>query len=181
MKTYTFAMIKPDAVAKRTEGKILSRIIDAGFTVERVVLTTWSPHLAKQFYIDLADKPFYSDLVAFTSSGPSYGLILSLPNEVFIAEDPLESAVRHWRNIIGATDPKKAAPGSIRNLFGAQDEGSPMMHNAVHGSDSLASVVREIDLMSVFGPNFGLHHLDTEWYSAVHDRLYAESRDKLRS
>jgi nucleoside-diphosphate kinase len=43
-----------------------------------------------------------------------------------------ESAVAHWRKVIGATDPAKAEAGTIRKLYGAN-----LGENAVHGSDSV--------------------------------------------
>ena len=42
-----------------------------------------------------------------------------------------ESAVNHWREVIGATNPAEAEDGTIRKLF-AKSVGE----NAVHGSDS---------------------------------------------
>jgi nucleoside-diphosphate kinase len=50
-----------------------------------------------------------------------------------------DSAVRVWRELMGATDPAKAAPGTIRKEFG-----SNVGENATHGSDSLDNAQREI-------------------------------------
>ena len=54
-----------------------------------------------------------------------------------------EDAVTEWRKTIGPTSSdtaRKEAPGSIRALFGTNNT-----KNAVHGSDSIGSMKREID------------------------------------
>lgn len=173
MKTYTFAIIKPDAVANHSEGFIISQIIEEGFTVEGVVRATWPRDLAEEFYVDLQDKPFYADLVAFMSSGPSYSMILSLPECGDPERVSIDNAVAAWRALIGATDPKKAEPDSIRAQFGDRRDGAPMMRNAVHGSDSSASVIREITLMRVLEGRLHLNMLQREW------REKAENSGKL--
>ncbi|MCB0384497.1 MAG: nucleoside-diphosphate kinase, partial [Bdellovibrionales bacterium] len=52
-----------------------------------------------------------------------------------------DNAIEKNREVMGATDPAKAAPGTIRALFGDN-----VGENAVHGSDSPASAVRELAL-----------------------------------
>jgi nucleoside diphosphate kinase len=53
-------------------------------------------------------------------------------------------AVRKIRDILGPTDPTKAKPGSVRREFG-----SNIMMNAAHASDSVASAVREMNIIRV--------------------------------
>ena len=58
-----------------------------------------------------------------------------------------ENAISHWRTVIGPTNPaeaKASSPNSIRAQFATENP-----RNAVHGSDSVVSAKREIDL--VFG------------------------------
>ena len=50
-----------------------------------------------------------------------------------------DSAIQHWRDLMGATDPAKAAAGTIRKDFAASIEA-----NAVHGSDAVATASFEI-------------------------------------
>jgi nucleoside-diphosphate kinase len=45
----------------------------------------------------------------------------------------------------GVTDPTVAAPGSIRGDL-ARDQGTKVVQNIVHGSDSVASAEREIKI-----------------------------------
>ena len=116
----TFTMIKPDAVANGHTGAILDQIIKGGFKIIAMKYTHLSSQKAGQFYEVHKERPFYSELVNFMSSGPIVAAILEKDN-----------AVEDFRKLIGATDPSKAEKGTIRNLF-AQSIGA----NAVHGSDS---------------------------------------------
>jgi nucleoside-diphosphate kinase len=116
----TFTMIKPDAVANGHIGGILDQIIKAGFSIKAMKLTALSAEKAGEFYAVHKERPFYSDLVKFMSSGPIVAAILEKDN-----------AVEEFRKLIGATDPKKADEGTIRNRFAESIEA-----NAVHGSDS---------------------------------------------
>jgi len=66
------------------------------------------------------------------SSGPIVALI---------AEG--ERVIEGFRTIAGVTDPTVADPGSIRGDL-ARDQGTKVVQNLVHGSDSEESAVREI-------------------------------------
>jgi nucleoside-diphosphate kinase len=116
----TFTMIKPDAVAGGNSGAIIKIIEEAGFRIVAIKKTLLSPERAGEFYAVHAERPFYSDLCGYMSSGPIIPMILEK-----------ENAVADFRVLIGATDPAKAAEGTIRKLF-AQS----VQANAIHGSDS---------------------------------------------
>jgi len=116
----TFTMIKPEAVAAGNSGKILDMIIAAGFKVKALKLTKLTPERAGTFYEVHKERPFYSELVAYMSSGPIIAAILEKDN-----------AVADFRKLVGATDPAEAAEGTIRKTY-AKSKGE----NAVHGSDS---------------------------------------------
>jgi nucleoside diphosphate kinase len=105
---------------------------------------TLSQDIAKEFYIEHKDRPFYGELVGFMTSAPVIALVLKKSN-----------AISSWRTLIGPTNSNKArqeAPQSLRALYGT--DGS---QNAFHGSDSSASAAREIAL--VF-PEFLAHPID---------------------
>jgi nucleoside-diphosphate kinase len=118
--TKTFTMIKPDATAAGNTGKIIDRIIQAGFSIVEMKWTTLSNDQAKKFYEVHAERPFYGELVEYMTSGPIVAAILEKDN-----------AVEDYRTLIGATNPKEAAPGTIRAEFAES-----IAANAVHGSDS---------------------------------------------
>ena len=113
-------MIKPDAVESGNIGNIIQMITDAGFKVKAMKLTQLSTEQAKEFYEVHAERPFYSELVSYMTSGPIVAAILEK-----------ENAVADFRELIGTTDPAEAADGTIRKAY-AESKG----RNAVHGSDS---------------------------------------------
>ena len=116
----TLTILKPDAIAKNAAGQIIARFEKAGLKVLAAKLIHLSPAQAAGFYIVHKERPFYTDLCEFMSSGP-----------VFVSVLEGEGAIAKWREIMGATDPAKAAPGSVRRDFGTNVE-----RNATHGSDA---------------------------------------------
>ena len=120
MTNRTFTMIKPDATAKGYTGAILQKINDAGFRIAAMKMTHLSGAKAGEFYEVHKERPFYSELVGFMSSGPITAAILEK-----------ENAVEEFRKLIGATNPAQADEGTIRKLFATS-----IGENAIHGSDS---------------------------------------------
>jgi nucleoside-diphosphate kinase len=116
----TFTMLKPDATGAGYTGKIIDRIIDAGFSIKAMKWTQLSLAEAEAFYAVHSERPFFGELTAYMSSGPIVAAILEKDN-----------AVPDFRDLIGATDPKDAAAGTIRAEFATS-----IAANAVHGSDS---------------------------------------------
>ena len=119
----TLCITKPDSLEKRAEGAILSRILEEGFRVVALRQVRLSRTMAEGFYAVHRARPFFDELCTFMTRGP-----------VLIAALERESAVQHWRDVIGATDPAKAAEGTIRKKFGAN-----VGENCAHGSDSVAN------------------------------------------
>ena len=113
-------MIKPEAVEAGNTGAILNKIETSGFRIVAMKKVILSKERAGQFYEVHKERPFYSELVEYMSSGPIIAAILEKNN-----------AVADFRELIGATDPSEAKPGTIRHEF-AESKGK----NAVHGSDS---------------------------------------------
>jgi nucleoside-diphosphate kinase len=124
----TLAIVKPDAVARRVVGKILTRIEDAGFTILAAKLVHMSLVEARGFYDVHRQRPFYDSLCSFMTQGPSLLMVLEGDN-----------GIARWRDLMGATDPAKAAAGTIRKDFASSIEA-----NAVHGSDSPETAAAEI-------------------------------------
>ena len=116
----TFTMIKPEAVAEGNSGAIISMIEKAGFKIVAMKLTQLSMEQAGQFYEVHKERPFYSSLCEYMSSGKIVAMVIRKDN-----------AIEDYRKLIGATDPAKAEEGTIRKLFARS-----IQSNAVHGSDS---------------------------------------------
>ena len=128
MSNRTLAIIKPDAVDNGYTGKIIDRIISAGFKIRAVQLIHLSREQAESFYAVHRGRPFYNDLVDFMTSGPCMPMVLEH-----------EDAVNAFRELIGATNPAKANEGTIRKDFAES-----VQNNAVHGSDSDKTAQKEI-------------------------------------
>jgi len=124
----TFSIIKPNAVQKNVMGEIMTRFEQKGLRIAAAKFTKLSKEKAEGFYIEHKDRPFFSSLVRFMTSGPVLLMVLEG-----------ENAVAMNREIMGATDPAKANPGTLRKDFADSIEA-----NAVHGSDSTKSAEREI-------------------------------------
>src|SRR4029079_16759817 len=120
MANRTFTIIKPDSVRKGNSGKIISRIEAEGFRILGLKKASLSRKQAEGFYAVHRERPFFSSLVEYMTSGP-----------VIVAALERDNAVPHLRKVMGATDPAKADKGTIRKDFGESIE-----QNAIHGSDS---------------------------------------------
>ena len=122
-------MIKPDAVKNGHIGAILDKINAAGFKIVAMKYTHLSKKDAEGFYAVHSERPFYSELVEFMSSGPIVAAVLEK-----------ENAVEDFRVLIGSTNPEEAAEGTIRKLYATS-----IGENAVHGSDSDENAAIESD------------------------------------
>ena len=126
----TFVMLKPDAVQRNFVGEIISRLEKRGLTISGLKMIHISRDLAERHYGEHRDKPFFGELVNFITSGPVVAMVLEG-----------QGAVEQARKMMGATDPQKSQPGTIRGDFALY-----MGNNIIHGSDSVESAAREIDL-----------------------------------
>jgi nucleoside-diphosphate kinase len=124
----TLSIIKPDAVAKNSVGKILARFEEAGLRIIAARMMHLDRRQAEGFYAVHRERPFFADLVKFMTSGPVLVQVLEGDN-----------AIARNREIMGATDPQKAEKGTIRADFASNIE-----ENAVHGSDAPETAAQEI-------------------------------------
>jgi len=124
----TFAIIKPDAVRARLAGRIIQRIEDEGFQIRAMRLVNLTKRDAEGFYAVHRERPFFTSLTTFMSSGPAIVLALEAPD-----------AIKKWRTLMGATDPGKADAGTLRKQFGSSIE-----NNATHGSDAPETAAFEL-------------------------------------
>lgn len=125
----TLAILKPDCVNKNLIGKVIDKIVSAGFKIVGIKMLRLSKDNAKGFYEVHRDRPFYDDLVNFMTSGFCVPIALEK-----------ENAVADFRKFIGATDPAEAEEGTIRKLYASSKQ-----ENIVHGSDSTENALIEIN------------------------------------
>jgi nucleoside-diphosphate kinase len=124
----TLSIIKPDAVARNLIGDILRKFEAGGLRIVAAKLTRLTPDQARRFYAVHKERPFFSGLCEYMSSGP-----------ILVSVLEGEGAILKNREIMGATDPAKASPGTIRREWGKDVE-----KNAVHGSDGSETAASEI-------------------------------------
>ena len=139
MGNVTLGILKPDCVRKNIQGKVITKIQDAGFKILAMKQIRMTKEQAEGFYAVHKGRPFYEELTKFMSSGPCVPIVLQK-----------EDAVAAFRKTIGATDPKEAEPGTVRKEF-ADSKGE----NIIHGSDSDENAKVEI---AFFFTNSSLIH-----------------------
>lgn len=130
----TLILVKPDGVARGLVGEVISRIESKGYSIEAVRMLKADRSLLEKHYAEHVGKPFYEPLVEFMMSGPIVAIVAS-GNRV----------IEGFRSLAGVTDPTLAAPGTIRGDL-ARDQGTKVVQNIVHGSDSPESAAREIEI-----------------------------------
>jgi nucleoside-diphosphate kinase len=124
----TLSIVKPDAVSNNVIGQIYGRFENAGLKIVAAKMLHLSREQAEGFYAVHKERPFFSALVEFMTSGPVMVQVLEG-----------EGAIAKNREVMGATNPNEAAPGTIRAEFASTIE-----ENAVHGSDGPDTAKTEI-------------------------------------
>ena len=124
----TLSIVKPDGVGGNLIGEVLRRFEGKGVSIVALKMIHLSKEQAEGFYHVHRERPFFSSLTDFMSSGPCVVMVLEG-----------DGAISGVRAIMGATDPEEAEPGTIRKDFASGIE-----KNIVHGSDSQESAAYEI-------------------------------------
>lgn len=128
----TLVLVKPDGVARGLVGEVIARIEAKGYSIFALRMLQADRALLEKHYAEHQGKPFFEPLVEFMMSGPIVAIVAE-GNRV----------IEGFRSLAGVTDPTVAAPGTIRGDL-ARDQGTKVVQNIVHGSDSPESAAREI-------------------------------------
>jgi nucleoside-diphosphate kinase len=123
----TLTIIKPDAFNSGKGGQIISHLEKAGFKVIASRVMRLTEAQASAFYEVHRERPFFTPLVRFMTSGKCMPIVLERAD-----------AVAALRKTIGATDPAEAEAGTVRKLYAESKE-----RNAIHASDSDENAERE--------------------------------------
>ncbi|HWJ41542.1 MAG TPA: nucleoside-diphosphate kinase [Gemmatimonadaceae bacterium] len=123
----TLTIIKPDAFNSGKAGQIIAHLEKAGFKVVASRVMRMTEAQAGEFYAVHRERPFFTPLVRFMTSGKCMPIVLERTD-----------AVAALRKTIGATDPAEAEPGTVRKLYAESKE-----RNAIHASDSDENAERE--------------------------------------
>ena len=128
----TLVLVKPDGVARGLVGEVIARIEAKGYKISALRMLQADRALLEKHYAEHQGKPFFEPLLEFMMSGPIVAIVAE-GNRV----------IEGFRSLAGVTDPTVAAPGTIRGDL-ARDQGTKVVQNIVHGSDSPESAAREI-------------------------------------
>ena len=128
----TLVLVKPDGVARGLVGEVIARIEAKGYSISALRMLQADRALLEKHYAEHQGKPFFEPLVEFMMTGPIVAIVAE-GNRV----------IEGFRSLAGVTDPTVAAPGTIRGDL-ARDQGTKVVQNIVHGSDSPESAAREI-------------------------------------
>jgi nucleoside-diphosphate kinase len=126
----TLVLVKPDAVQRGLIGEVINRLERRGLQLVGLKLMQITEELAGRHYAEHREKPFFGGLVAFITSAPVVAMVWQGPG-----------AVAMVRTMMGATNPANAAPGTMRG-----DLAVSFGMNVIHGSDSVESAARELEL-----------------------------------
>jgi len=130
----TLILVKPDGVRRQLIGEVIARVEAKGYVISSLRMMQADRALLERHYEEHKGKPFFDPLVEFMLSGPIVAMVAE-GNRV----------IEGFRSLAGATDPTVAAPGTIRGDL-ARDQGTKVVQNIVHGSDSPESAAREIEI-----------------------------------
>ena len=130
----TLILVKPDGVKRGLVGEVIARVERKGYKITNLRMLTADRNILAKHYVEHEGKPFYEPLMEFMASGPIVAMV---------AEG--ERVIEGFRKLAGATDPTTAEPGTIRGDL-ARDQGTKVVQNIVHGSDSPESANREIKI-----------------------------------
>ena len=128
----TLILVKPDGVRRQLIGEVIARVENKGYVITALRMMQADRTLLERHYEEHKGKPFFEPLVEFMMSGPIVAMVAE-GNRV----------IEGFRSLAGVTDPTVAAPGTIRGDL-ARDQGTKVVQNLVHGSDSPESANREI-------------------------------------
>ena len=136
----TLIIVKPDAVQRGLVGEVVGRLERRGLKIVALEMQQIDSTTARRHYAEHEGKPFFEGLVSYITSSPVVVMVLEGPQAVAAA-----------RATIGATKPVEATPGTLRGDFGLM-----VGRNLIHGSDSVESAAREVEIF--FGEDAGFSY-----------------------
>jgi len=139
MKERTLVLIKPDAVAKRLIGHIISDFEFLRLKMIGLKLLNVKKELAEKHYKDHEGKGFYDELIKYITGEFHNSNVVAIVYEG-------ENAIKQVRDLVGATNPDKADSFSLRGKYGKVHSIHGWHETVIHASDSQEAAEREISL-----------------------------------
>jgi len=125
----TLSIVKPDAVGRGLIGEVVKRLESNDIQIKAMKMLHMTRPQAEGFYAVHKERPFFSSLCEFMSSGPAVVMVLEG-----------EDVIKRYRTLMGATNFEDAEEGTIRRDFATDIE-----KNVVHGSDAPETAEVEIN------------------------------------
>ncbi len=136
----TLVLIKPDAMAKRLAGNIISDLYFLNLKMIGLKLVNVNSDLAERHYEQHKEKPFFKDLIRHLT-----GELHNNENVIAMVYEG-ENAIQKIRDFIGKTNPDDCEPWHIRGKYGKIHTKTNCHETVIHASDSKESAEREIYL-----------------------------------
>ncbi len=127
----TLVILKPDALARRLIGRLISRLEDKEIDITAAKMLQLDKRTAELLYAQHSGKYFCPRLIRFICSGPILALVCRG-----------RQAVERVRRMVGTAAPETAEPGTIRSDFSCHQT-----YNLIHASDNPDAADREIRLL----------------------------------
>lgn len=126
----TLVLIKPGGVQRNLIGEITKRIEQRSLKVVGLKLFTAPRETVEAHYAEHRERPFFTSVVDYLTSGPIVAMAISG-----------ENAVKAIRTMMGATNPVEAAPGTVRGDFALTID-----DNLTHSSSDPEAAANELNL-----------------------------------
>ncbi|MFH1644988.1 MAG: nucleoside-diphosphate kinase [Candidatus Omnitrophota bacterium] len=139
MDEATVVLIKPDGLKKSLTGNILTRLSETKLDIVAAKIVNVSEDLAKVHYKDLADKPFFKELIKYIRG--EFHDKRKVMSMVYYGD----GAIGRVREIAGSTNPEEAESVSIRGQYGRITT-KGVYENVIHASANPEDAEREIKL-----------------------------------
>jgi nucleoside-diphosphate kinase len=129
----TFIMLKPDCMKRGLVGEIITRIERKGYRIVDAKMMKLSVKFLYEHYSNIAEQPFFPEVLQYMMTGPVFGLNIKG-----------ENAVTGMRILVGATLYEDAQPGSIRG-----DYATSTVNNLIHCSRT--AEIAAVEIKRFFG------------------------------
>ncbi|PJC45320.1 nucleoside-diphosphate kinase [Candidatus Pacearchaeota archaeon CG_4_9_14_0_2_um_filter_30_8] len=139
----TLVLIKPDAVAKRIAGHVISDLYSTNLKMIGLKIVNVKKELAEKHYYDIPQKhgqEVFEKLIKHL-----IGDLHNHANVIAIVYEG-ENAIKKIRELAGSTHPEKADFCTLRGKYGRVNSETDCFENVIHTSDSPESAEKEISL-----------------------------------
>nr|CAD2197270.1 unnamed protein product [Meloidogyne enterolobii] len=147
-KNWTFALLKPDAVANPISlGWLLDALNKNGLIIEMGCRLNLSKNQVSDLYEFHKNSFYFNRSLNHLRSGPVIAMKLILNDEQQQQQNSKDEALKRWRKLLGPAKFGRMylAQGNFRQLFGLSDS-----RNFGHGTGSLEELEKEYSIFKKY-------------------------------